>query len=71
MNPKSIKKQGFASLSEAKLKEVSSKGGSREVPKGFSTLPPDAREDNARRAAQIRWARVKAERRAQMEQEPS
>ena len=62
------KKQGFASLPDAKLKEVSSKGGSKEVPKGFSMLPPDEREENARRAAHIRWERVKAQRREQLEQ---
>lgn len=66
----STKKQGFASLNTEKLQEVSARGGSREVPKGFATLPPKERELNAARAARIRWDKVKAKRRAQEEQRP-
>lgn len=58
----STKKRGFASFPEEKLQEVSSRGGSREVPKGFATLTPEERTRNAARAAKIRWEAVKAAR---------
>lgn len=62
------KKQGFASLSIEKLREVSAQGGRREVRKGFATLSPEERKEVSKKAAEIRWARVKANRREQNEQ---
>lgn len=59
------KKQGFASFSEEKLREVSSKAGRAKHPnKGFGSLNKKTRRKNASEASKIRWARVKAERMA-------
>lgn len=68
MNPKSIKKkQGFATLPKGELIAVSARGGSKEVPKGFSMLSVEELRANASRAAHIRWDAVKARRRLQAE----
>lgn len=58
------KKQGFASLTPEKHKEISSKGGKHRGPKGASVLSPEQRKINASIAAKARWAKVKAEREA-------
>ena len=60
----SKKKQGFASLTPEKHREVSSKGGSASVPKGFATFDPITRSKKSSEAAKARWAKVKAEREA-------
>lgn len=57
----STKKQGFASLSKAKLRKVSSKGGSKQVPKGFATIPREDRIVIARNAANARWEKARRE----------
>jgi hypothetical protein len=37
------------------LARIGSKGGSAEVAKGFSTLTPEQRSANAKKAAETRW----------------
>lgn len=56
-----VKPQGFARLSKAELREVSSRGGKKRVPKGFATLPPEDRIVIARNAARTRWERARRE----------
>lgn len=54
------RKQGFASLSPERLKEVSARGGSRRVPtKGFGSLPPEKRKEMSSKASKEYWRRVK------------
>lgn len=58
----SKKKQGFASLSPEKLKEVSIKAGkSKSSKKGFGSLSPERRREISQEAARVRWNKVKEE----------
>lgn len=54
------RKQGFASLTPERLKEVSAKGGRKTgVPKGFGAVSPEQRKENSSKAAKVRWSKVK------------
>lgn len=55
------KRQGFASIPKAKHLEFSSRGGQRKVPKGYAKLDSKQRTENAKRAANIRWDKVRQE----------
>lgn len=55
------KKQGFATLTKAKHRELSALGGSRKVSKGYSKLNKEQATQNARKAAKLRWERVRME----------
>lgn len=52
--------KGFGSLDKEKHRELSSKGGSARVPKGFATLTDEERKANAKAGAQAMWAKRRA-----------
>jgi len=63
--------KGFGSMKGRYLhKVISASGGRRRVPtKGFGSLTPEQRSENAKRALDIRWHKTRQEKQAMAESE--